>query len=125
MKAVKSSRNKSTELKLIDFFKIHGIKGWRRGYKLYGNPDFVFLKLRVAVFADGCFWHGHDCRNLTPKQNSDYWNNKITKNKTRDIEVSTRLTEKGWNVIRIWECELKRTDVVCEKLKMLFLNEKV
>lgn len=101
------------------------MKGWRRNYKLYGKPDFVFPKLRIVVFTDGCFWHGHDCRNLTPKQNSDYWSKKIAKNKTRDNEVSAKLMEKGWNVLRLWECELKWTDVLIEKFRMCSFNEKI
>ena len=72
MRQVKSSRNKSTEIKLIDFFKRYSIKGWRRNYKLFGKPDFVFLKSKKAIFVDGCFWHGHDCRNTKPKDNKEY-----------------------------------------------------
>lgn len=125
MRSVKSRDNKSTELRLIDFFKSNNIKGWRRNYKLYGKPDFVFPKLKIVVFTDGCFWHGHDCRNLTPKQNSDYWSKKITKNKIRDIDVSEKLSKSGWSVVRIWECELKRIDVLREKFKLWFFNEKI
>ena len=55
MRQVKSSRNKSTELKLIVFFKSQSIKGWRRNYKISGKPDFVFLKTKTAIFVDGCF----------------------------------------------------------------------
>ena len=78
MKANKPMGNKSTELKLIQFFKQLSLKGWRRNCKIAGSkPDFVFPKKRIAVFADGCFWHGHNCRNLTPKQNSEYWQKKI------------------------------------------------
>ena len=80
MRAVKQKNTKSTELELIKFFKTNNIIGWRRTYKLFGNPDFVFPKKRIAIFADGCFWHGHDCRNTKPKGNADYWNEKITKN---------------------------------------------
>ncbi|MDR1112415.1 MAG: very short patch repair endonuclease [Bacteroidales bacterium] len=58
---------KSTELKLIDIFKEQGIIGWQRGSKMKGKPDFVFPKLKIAVFADGCFWHGHKC--LTSQAN--------------------------------------------------------
>ncbi|MDR0364957.1 MAG: very short patch repair endonuclease [Bacteroidales bacterium] len=120
MRQVKSCRNKSTELKLIGFFKENHIKGWRRNYKLYGNPDFVFLAKRLAIFADGCFWHGHNCRNTTPKDNAEYWNKKKERNKKRDQEVSQKLQEKGWNVIRIWECELKKKELLKEKLQVLF-----
>ena len=62
MRKVKSKKNKSTELRLIDIFKQNGITGWKRNYPVKGHPDFVFLKEKVAVFVDGCFWHGHDCQ---------------------------------------------------------------
>jgi DNA mismatch endonuclease (patch repair protein) len=108
MRAVRSSGNKSTELKLIDYFKKFHITGWRRNYKLFGKPDFVFPKKRLAIFVDGCFWHGHDCRNTKPADNADYWRSKIARNKKRDELVSSTLKEKGWRVIRIWECQIKK-----------------
>lgn len=108
MRQVKSSRNKSTELKLINFFKANKIKGWRRNFKLFGKPDFVFPTIRTVIFVDGCFWHGHNCRNTKPKTHKDYWDAKITRNKLRDKEVTKYLTSKKWKVIRIWECELKK-----------------
>ena len=107
MRKVKSNCNKSTELKLIAFFKANGIKGWRRNYKLFGKPDFTFPKNKITIFVDGCFWHGHDCRNTKPKDNSDYWAKKRERNIRRDQEVTKALQERGWIVIRIWECELK------------------
>lgn len=107
MRSVKSSKNKSTELKLISIFKENGIKGWRRGYKIDGKPDFVFIRSKIALFVDGCFWHGHKCRNTTPKDNSQYWTAKIDRNKKRDKEVSKTLKNKKWSVVRLWECELK------------------
>lgn len=112
MRKVKSKRNKSTELKLIQFFKTYRIKGWRRNYPILGKPDFIFPKLKIAIFADGCFWHGHDCRNTRPRQNAEYWNKKRERNINRDKDVTKKLTKKGWIVIRIWECEIKD-----EKLK--------
>ncbi len=107
MRKVKSNRNKSTELRLIQFFKENRICGWRRNFKLYGKPDFVFPKQRLAIFVDGCFWHGHNCRNTKPKDNAGYWESKINRNKNRDVQVTETLTNKNWTVIRIWECELK------------------
>ncbi|MCP4423369.1 MAG: DNA mismatch endonuclease Vsr [Chloroflexi bacterium] len=115
MRAVKSKGNKSTELKMIAVFKELGWKGWRRNYKLFGKPDFVFPKLRVAVFVDGCFWHGHDCRNTKPASNADYWQKKIQRNRHRDRAVTEQLTQKNWRVIRIWECALKKGEL--EKLQ--------
>ena len=108
MSKIKCSGNKSTELKLISVFRDMGITGWRRGSKMNGKPDFIFPKLKIAVFADGCFWHGHDCRQSNPENNADYWLPKIQRNKERDKEVSEHLQSRGWQVIRIWECELRK-----------------
>jgi len=107
MRAVKSNRNKSTELKLICYFKENKIVGWRRNYKLFGRPDFVFPKKRIAIFTDGCFWHGHNCRNTKAKDNKIYWLKKIQRNKQRDKQVTNFLNQHGWTVMRLWECELR------------------
>ncbi|MCP4362118.1 MAG: DNA mismatch endonuclease Vsr [Chloroflexi bacterium] len=117
MRAVKSKGNRSTELRLIEMFKERGIKGWRRNYKLLGKPDFVFPKARVAVFADGCFWHGHDCRNTKPADNANYWRQKIQRNVERDRKVTAELEQKNWRVIRLWECEIKKGAE--EKLRLI------
>lgn len=87
MRQVKSNRNKSTELKLIQFFKDNSIKGWRRSYNLFGRPDFVFPLAKKVVFVDGCFWHGHNCRNTKPKDNKEYWLQRfpVTKNETEPL----------------------------------------
>lgn len=124
MRTVKSSKNKSTEEKLIAYFKENSITGWRRNYKVYGKPDFVFPKLRIAIFADGCFWHGHNCRNTRPEQNKEYWQNKIARNMVRDADVTKHLEKLGWRVIRIWECELtkKKRMLLEEKLSVLLKN---
>ena len=108
MRAVKSSGNKSTEIKLLRHFKENGIIGWRRKFKLFGKPDFVFPKARLAVFVDGCFWHGHDCRNTKPVNNADYWRAKIIRNRARDEEVTATLRGKNWRVLRIWECQFRK-----------------
>lgn len=118
MRQVKSRRNKSTELKLITYFKSQTIKGWRRNQRLFGNPDFTFLKAKIVVFVDGCFWHGHNCRNTKPKDNKEYWEVKILKNIQRDKLVSEILFEKGWQVIRIWECELRNEEILKNKLSI-------
>ena len=122
MRQVKSSRNKSTELKLIAFFKANKIRGWRRNYKLFGKPDFAFPKQKIAIFVDGCFWHGHDCRNTRPKDNADYWQKKRERNMKRDKEVTQTLQNKGWNVIRFWECELKNNQLLLARLQNLIKN---
>ncbi len=119
MRKVKSKRNKSTELKLVQYFRVNGIKGWRRNYKLFGKPDFVFPKKRVVIFTDGCFWHGHNCRNTKPQNNRDYWTKKINRNKKRDVEVTSKLIDKNWTVIRFWECELKDQNKIKQKVPSL------
>ena len=108
MSKVRSQGNRSTELELIQLFKKNEIKGWRRGVRLEGKPDFIFSKNHLIVFADGCFWHGHNCRNLKPKDNSEYWAEKIKENKRRDKRVKKELETKGWRVFRIWECDIKK-----------------
>lgn len=124
MRAVKSRDTKTTELKMIGIFKELHVIGWRRTYPLIGKPDFVFPKKRIVVFVDGCFWHGHDCRNVTPKENAAFWDKKRKYNKAHDEEITKLLTDKGWKVIRIWECELKKKnrDELIEKIKVLLMH---
>ena len=124
MSRVHSQKNKSTELKLISIFQELSIHGWRRNYKVIGHPDFVFMEKRIAVFVDGCFWHGHDCRNTRPASNADYWEKKRKRNIQHDKSITKRFEERGWTVIRIWECELKKKnrEQLIEKLKPLNLK---
>ena len=120
MKAVKSRNTKTTELKMIEIFKELQIIGWRRTYPLIGKPDFVFPKKRIVVFVDGCFWHGHDCRNTRPADNAEYWQKKRERNMRHDKEITALFENRGWTVIRIWECELKKKNF--ENLKEKLLN---
>jgi DNA mismatch endonuclease, patch repair protein len=108
MRKVKSKNNRSTEIRLVELFKEFKIAGWRRNFHLFGRPDFVFPNKKVAVFVDGCFWHGHDCRNTQPSSNQDFWNKKFAWNRARDSKVNLTLRKNGWKVIRIWECSLKK-----------------
>ncbi len=124
MSVIRSKGNKSTELKLIEVFKKNGISGWRRNYKAKGHPDFIFPRRKIAIFVDGCFWHGHDCRNTRPSDNSEYWQTKRERNIKHDKEITELFESRGWTVIRIWECELKRKNghILLDKLKKL-LNQ--
>jgi DNA mismatch endonuclease, patch repair protein len=91
--------------------KIHG---WRRNYPLPGKPDLVFPNAKLAVFVDGCFWHGHDCgRNLKPKKNAAAWRKKIEGNQWRDGRNGRVLRATGWSVCRIWECALAKQPHAC------------
>ena len=89
---------------------------WRHGYRyrlnhprLPGKPDIVMRKYRTCIFVNGCFWHGHEgCRYYTiPKTNTEFWVNKVKRNKERDLKVQNELAAMGWHTITIWECELK------------------
>lgn len=122
---VRSKNNKSTELKLIQVFKENNITGWKRNYPVKGHPDFVFLDKKIAVFVDGCFWHGHDCRNTRPSDNADYWTKKRERNMKHDKEVTELFERRGWTVIRIWECELKKNnrEQLMEKISLCRKNE--
>ena len=109
MSRIRSKKNSSTELHLVCLLRRAKVKGWRRHAPLPGRPDFVWHRERVAVFLDGCFWHGHSCRNLTSLTNSERWTKKIEGNKKRDRRVTRELKARGWTVIRVWECKLDKS----------------
>ena len=108
MSAVRSGGNRATELVLVKLLRNNGISGWRRRVTLPGKPDFIFHKQRVAIFVDGCFWHGCSKHCRMPHGNRDYWQAKIGGNKARDQIVRRALRRAGWRVLRIWEHELAR-----------------
>ena len=123
MRKVKAQGNKSTEVRLIQIFQKNGITGWRRNYHVKGHPDFVFLNRKIAIFVDGCFWHGHEgCKYFVwPKNNPEYWKEKIGGNIVRDKKNHRLLEEQGWRVINIWECQLKK-NIVGKTLEDLVLQ---
>lgn len=113
MRAVRSSENRTTELRLINLFKVEKLSGWRRKAKVFGKPDFIFPKARLAIFVDGDFWHGHPTRHRMPTTRVEYWRAKISKNRARDTLVTRMLRKRRWMVIRLWESDLKRTPEKC------------
>ena len=119
MRSVKSRNTKSTELAMVKLFKDNNITGWRRTYPVKGRPDFVFLDIRIAIFVDGCFWHGHDCRNTRPADHAEYWQKKRERNIQRDKETTERFQKRGWTVVRIWECELKKKNLAATAKRLL------
>ncbi len=72
------------------------------------RPDFVFRAQRVAVFVDGCFWHGCPTHGTRPRQNRKFWDEKIARNRQRDRLVTRQLRKQGWTVLRLWECALAK-----------------
>lgn len=114
MSRVRSTGNQTTEQQMVSLFQKTGLTGWRRLQPLPGKPDFAWPKAKVSVFVDGCFWHGHDCgKNVTPKTNAKAWREKIERNQARDHLTTQRLRRRGWTVIRVWECQLKREPAQC------------
>ena len=104
---------------------------WHQGYRyrkndkrLPGKPDVVLPKYKTVIFINGCFWHKHDCpRFVWPSSNEDYWIPKIQRNVERDRMVAQQLAALGWNVIIVWECQLKKKvfeetmDLIVSKIK--------
>jgi DNA mismatch endonuclease (patch repair protein) len=113
MSRIRGAGNKDTELALIKILRSSRIKGWRRNSLVFGKPDFIFPIQRVAVFVDGCFWHGCPRCYRQPKSNVDFWKRKISGNKKRDLRVCRELKKRGWRVVRIWEHSLVKYSEVC------------
>ena len=117
MSRIRGKGNEKTEIRLAKLLRRDGIKGWRRHLPIPGRPDFSFRKQKVAVFVEGCFWHGCPRCFRLPKQNRAFWKAKIEGNRRRDRSVNGRLRGLGWKVIRIRECRLKNADQVVGRIK--------
>ncbi len=144
MSRIHGRGNRDTELALAKLFRQHGITGWRRHFQIGGRarsplraasresktgahgvtrptfhvkPDFVFRQARLAVFADGCFWHGCPKHATKPANNRVFWKKKLAGNKTRDRVVNRMLRRTGWHVLRIWEHALPRLNAKGQRLK--------
>jgi DNA mismatch endonuclease (patch repair protein) len=143
MSRIRGRGNKDTELALAKLLRRHGIKGWRRHLeirkaesgkqKFKVRPDFVFRQVRLALFVDGCFWHGcpKHCKyakwltrsvmagnpaspkNGLRRTGRAFWRRKLAGNKTRDRLVNRALRRAGWRVVRIWECDLAARPGFC------------
>ena len=120
MSRIRSKNTKPEELVRKYLFS-HGLR-YRINDKRYpGKPDLVFPKYKTAVFVNGCFWHSHEgCPGFVmPKSKLRYWKPKLKRNKERDAEHIAEIKAIGWNVITIWECELKKA-VRNERLEKLY-----
>ena len=108
MSQIKSKHTKPEEI-VCKYIFSKGFR-YRKNDKRYpGKPDIVLPKYRTIIFVNGCFWHKHEgCRYfVVPKTNTEFWVNKINRNVERDKENISKLEADGWNVITVWECELK------------------
>jgi DNA mismatch endonuclease, patch repair protein len=107
MTAVRST-DTGPELRLRRALYAAGIRGWRCHYeRVLGKPDLAWPALRVAVFVDGAFWHGHPSRHK-PGRSGAYWDAKIARNMQRDREIVTALESVGWTVLRAWDFEIRQ-----------------
>lgn len=122
MATIRGTGNKDTERRLASLLRKHGIKGWRRRANVAGKPDFVFQKKRIAVFVDGCFWHGCPTHGHQPKSNRRYWQAKLARNRRRDRQINRSLRTSGWRVLRIWAHELNQPKRVLSRVKRALLN---
>lgn len=103
-------RSRDTKPELIVRKHLHaaGLRFRLNVKELPGKPDLLFPKHHVALFVNGCFFHGHDCHLFKwPKDNAEFWRKKIERNRERDREVIERLSELDWRVATVWECALK------------------
>jgi DNA mismatch endonuclease (patch repair protein) len=134
MGQIRSRGNSSTEIAFMRLLRQHRVSGWRRHRSLtllkiaHGTrtsenrkpcvkPDFVFHTHRVAVFIDGCFWHGCPRHGTKPEGNADFWKAKLLQNQARDRYVTRMLLRQNWKVVRIWEHQLKKGDMLMTRLK--------
>lgn len=114
--------NTKPEEKVRKYLFSRGLRYRKNVRSLQGCPDIVLRKYNTVIFVNGCFWHHHDCgRFVWPATNQEYWYKKINKNVERDIQNIRLLQEQGWNVITIWECQLKKS-VADENLLNLYNN---
>ena len=126
MSRIRGRGNKETELVLVRMFRAERITGWRRHFQIrsakFGvrnfkvRPDFVFPKGHLAVFVDGCFWHGCPKHSSLPVNNRPFWRKKLNRNRTRDRLVTRTLRKSGWRVLRIWEHELRRPTLILSRI---------
>lgn len=107
MASIRSKGNATTERVFLRLLQKARISGWRRHLNLPGKPDFVFRSQRLAIFVDGCFWHGCPRCYRLPEDNRPYWKAKVLSNRRRDRRRTRELQSNNWRVLRVWEHSLK------------------
>jgi len=125
MARVRSKGNRSTEWRLRASLVRAGIRGWTlHSSDIPGKPDFAFRKERVLLFVDGCYWHGCPKCYRRPSSNTEYWDEKVRKNRARDTKTSKKLARQGWRLLRIWEHELSHMPLVLERVRVILDHRK-
>ncbi len=125
MSQIKGKNTKPEELVRKYLFSC-GFRYRKNDKRLPGSPDIVLPKYKTVIFVNGCFWHGHDgCKYFAwPKSNTEFWKNKIEANIARDKKTIAELEKLGWNVIVVWECELKNSskEITLQKLILKIIS---
>lgn len=121
------SKNTSPELMVRSLAHRLGFRFRLHRKDLPGKPDLVFPSRKKVIFVHGCFWHAHNCSRgkRTPKTNIEYWSVKIRKNSERDIKVQAELKDLGWDVLIVWECDLKNLDKMTHNINEYLSNMNV
>jgi DNA mismatch endonuclease (patch repair protein) len=117
MSCIRSRGNENTEVALVSLLRRNRIIGWRRNQSVFGKSDFLFKRQKLAVFVDGCFWHGCPKCYRVPKSNRQFWRRKFMRNRKRDLVVNRLLRSQGWKVVRFWECRLRAEKQIVDRLK--------
>lgn len=119
MSHIKSTNTKPEE-KVRKYLFSKGFRYRKNDKRLPGKPDIVLPKYNTVIFVNGCFWHKHNCKRFSwPSSNTEYWKNKINRNADRDKMTYAKLKEAGWNVIIVWECEIRNKKVSSARLSKL------
>ena len=136
MSGIRGQGNRSTELAMVELLRGARITGWRRHIEMrprlteedrelaikqkFGRvltrPDFVFRPRKLALFVDGCFWHGCPLHSTAPAQNAEFWSTKLAGNVRRDGLQTRALEAAGWKVFRVWEHELRDRKTLTSRL---------
>ena len=125
MGKVRGKGNRTTEMRLRYALVRAGISGWRLHVPIPGRPDFYFYKQKIAIFVDGCFWHGCPKCGHIPKVNRAFWRAKIERNRERAQKWDRLLSRQGIRARHVWECELKRApEVFIQKLVYVLKKRK-
>ena len=120
-----SGKETKPEILVRKFLFANGFRFRKNVKDLPGKPDIVLPKYKTVIFIHGCYWHGHDCKRGTlPETNIEFWETKISGNIERDKRDATELDKQEWNVIVIWQCEIKNVELQKERLSKLLLEVK-
>lgn len=123
MSQIRSKNTKPEEIMQKYLFS-QGVRYRKNDSRLPGKPDIVLPKYKTVIFVNGCFWHGHEeCKYFVwPRNNAEFWKVKISGNIQRDARSICQLEGHGWNVIVIWECELKKTNRETTLTKSIYVS---